>query len=460
MDKKIPQLDAAPLPVPLDWVFPVSNPDPLSGEAKAMTLDQLRTTIVIPAGGGIMVFYVDGNNTADGDGSILNPYRTLDLVYARVIGAGTNLNPDFPNVNIKVAAANYSTALNLWINSVTYTFDSNSQVTYTGSSYLIDLSVQVNIPSVFTIAGNGNFVIPNGGFIKNTGIGISQPFQKYLNVTVNNVNGYAPLGTTGNVTMNAPLIWIGKTSTGGGYAAPTLNLTINGTVNSLFQTVVFVDGSVPFSVTGTNPASLLNYARRADVNEAPNNGDPAGAVIRCINLDTSSRNYIGNLKMQNINVATDKANYVFYFEGVLGGTSYIRNVNVLPDNGEAFAGRVIEFGDFELVPYQSSPLGNFIIENLKIATELSFINNDVIKWTGTTAGKNKLDLLRCYLPNALYVNSNVNLNGNIGCAENIIRNKFHISNVPTFADNAAAITGGLTVGMVYRTSTGQQQIVF
>jgi len=60
-------------------------------------------------------FYVDSLNTVPGNGSVVNPFWTLELAYAKVIGTGTVNSPQFPNVTIHVlSGVGYSTAQNIY----------------------------------------------------------------------------------------------------------------------------------------------------------------------------------------------------------------------------------------------------------------------------------------------------------------------------------------------------------
>jgi len=111
------------------------------------------------------VFYVDTNNPNDGDGSVVNPFRTLDLAYNAVIGNGTPNNPDFDDITIDVASGVYSTALNLAINSVTWFFSEGARVTYTDDGYLFSNTGLTSNNSFLNVFGKGEFTTGSGGFI-------------------------------------------------------------------------------------------------------------------------------------------------------------------------------------------------------------------------------------------------------------------------------------------------------
>ena len=139
---------------------------------------------------GLKVFYVDGNNTNEGDGSILNPFQTIDQAYDVVKGAGNLFNPDFPDVTISIAGADYSTGKNLWLDSVTYDFSSGAQLTYTGTSYLFSTSgVTLPLDRIYQcfVIGNGRFTVNDGGiaYMKGTTTGsdndgIALDFEGYV----------------------------------------------------------------------------------------------------------------------------------------------------------------------------------------------------------------------------------------------------------------------------------------
>ena len=77
--------------------------------------------------------------------------------------------------------------------------------------------------------------------------------------------------------------------------------------------------------------------------------------------------------------------------------------------------------------------GNIMLANGSIEAE---------KWGGATT---------------MYVQ---NGNGKVGIGTRTPTSKLQVVGLPTFADNASAVSGGLTVGAFYRTSTGVLMVVF
>jgi hypothetical protein len=124
---------------------------------------------VIPAA--TKTFYVDSNNPATGDGSVTNPFKTLDDCVNHIIGTGDRENPELvilgQTARIEVALGVYSTGSNLVINRVSINYADGADVTYTGSDYLYEYTDAVlgapNAYQGFYVTGAAIYKLTNGG---------------------------------------------------------------------------------------------------------------------------------------------------------------------------------------------------------------------------------------------------------------------------------------------------------
>ena len=117
------------------------------------------------------LFYVDSNNIVNGDGSVGNPFKTIDLCYTAIIGSGTIDSPDFPSATIYVMGGQYSTGANIYIPTTNWTFFNGAVVTFTGTGFFIDSSVTtIEDAAPFSIFGYLNWQCTTvGGFLHNFG---------------------------------------------------------------------------------------------------------------------------------------------------------------------------------------------------------------------------------------------------------------------------------------------------
>ena len=160
----------------------------LSGQIKANALSGKtnQTKIVYLTNDGIFlsgttaselkVYYVDANNNDNGEGTVTNPYKTIDLAVAAVVGSGSNASPENEGMTIFVQGGTYSTACNLAINCTSWSFEGGSCVTYTGTDYLFQgtgLSTASGTNFV-KVSGKGEFYTATGGIISAIGTDTTQ----------------------------------------------------------------------------------------------------------------------------------------------------------------------------------------------------------------------------------------------------------------------------------------------
>ena len=379
-DKRIDQLTAAPSTIPNSWVFAVANDS--TGEAFKTTYAALAAQL-IPVNNSIKVFYVDGNNTVNGDGSVTNPFKTIALAYAKVLGTGTPDNPQIQNVAISVSAYNYTTSQNIYLLNCTWYFQPGTQVTFTGTGYFVDTTSYANCNGYFKISGGLFLIVTQGGFIKNHGVGLSQVYQKNIEIEMNGVRGQTAVGSGGNPTITTPLIWLNKTTTGGGYSIPYISLKFDGAITSAYQTTIYIQNSARIRIYG---GGVLNYG--SDYSTGTNTtGHIQGCAIRYENNETGTRRYNGGITMDNIDISSGySVNKIIHIEGAISN-GYMRNCNVLAAYGGASAVRFMELGEIEAVGYGASPGSQFIVYNVRLDAGLTDTKTDVRRWVCSTSAK-------------------------------------------------------------------------
>lgn len=144
---------------------------------------QIEISYIQPTG--LKTYYVDGNNTMLGDGSILNPFKTIDMVVDFIRNT-----PISNRVAIKVSAysgINYIVNRNLWLN-VDWIFEAGAIITngVFGNTHLFDQISAINYDSVDLIQtapniyGEGSFILTGKGFFisKDTSL-ITQTSKSY-----------------------------------------------------------------------------------------------------------------------------------------------------------------------------------------------------------------------------------------------------------------------------------------
>ena len=146
------------------------------------------------------LFYVDSNNTISGDGSVGNPFKTIELAYTAVIGSGTINSPENANATVYVMGGEYTTTQNIYIPTTNWTFFNGVNITFTGSgTYFIDSAAANDGAADFKVFGWINFQTTTGGFLRNSG--------SYVNLSQNKgiyVEAFKIVGST--TTGSQPLI--------------------------------------------------------------------------------------------------------------------------------------------------------------------------------------------------------------------------------------------------------------
>lgn len=398
--------------------------------------------------------YVDGNNPNSGDGSILNPFQTIPQAISYVIGSGSISSPQRNNITIIVAAATYTTSANLYVNGLTWDFAEGATIVYTGAGHLIDNGGYTH-DKIFKITGSLTMTTTTGGFIRNYGDGVSSPFNRIMDIEVYDARGLK-LDTHPAVL---PFVDMYKQTPSGGYQGPSLVLRVKSFFSSLQNYTFSVAGACRLQVIGYGDRPTVGYGGIDPVNV----GLALGKVLYYNNNEISTptdRRYLGNFTFKNLSLAGENCNSLITFMGFYGMTGGIQDCIFNASRGGGTVGRLIDFGDWLAVPYLGGGVvGKFIISNNTIG-DLTITNDDIIRWTGSTGGRNKLDIQYNTFSSSQYINSNVDYVGNLGPKINTFGGSINMIGIPEYANNAAAVSGGLKVGNLFRTTgTGDIQVV-
>lgn len=222
--------------------------------------------------------YVNSANTNDGDGSVTNPFQTLDACISYIIDNG------FANLNLTISVTgSFNTSINLHTGN-SFFFEPGSSVTYNGTSNLFDDSSYVGN---LTISGYGNFTVTNS----------SARFMSFNNMTLVDIDfetitcagdGFV-FGDNngGNVTIRGKTI----TTQGGSIACNSTSYTQGG--------VGIFTGNVS-SYSATKPCLYYAYPRHHGVTGSTLYNDQFNKTVQ-IKLNSSEFNAIGftNCTIQN-----------------------------------------------------------------------------------------------------------------------------------------------------------------
>lgn len=140
-------------------VIQPSNPGQLSGSITAGAVvdgDNVRIDLdfssltATPQTFGIPEYYVNSNNPNNGDGSVVNPFKTWELCKEAIIRTdlgGTFHNPYNNGVKV-IFQTNITSAEDLTVRNVTYNFQNDSVFTYIGATQgVIDMEKIVSSPT-------------------------------------------------------------------------------------------------------------------------------------------------------------------------------------------------------------------------------------------------------------------------------------------------------------------------
>ncbi len=130
------------------------------------------TLEVIPASG-LQTLYVDGNNSNPGQGSVVDPFQTIQRTLDRLDNSGdftdTVTYPPITAATVTVAGysgVNYNIANNIARSAIDWNFLPGAIVNYTGADFLFDCT---GLTQRFSVFGAGEFTSATGKILHVTG---------------------------------------------------------------------------------------------------------------------------------------------------------------------------------------------------------------------------------------------------------------------------------------------------
>lgn len=449
---KINQLSAATAPLPDDYLFPVA--EPVGGIAYNVSWADMKAQVI--GGAGIKVYYVDGNNTSSGDGSVTNPFQTLDQAYTKALGTGTTANPQFQDVTIEVAAAQYTTAINIWLNNVSWNFAVGTKVQYTGVDYFIDTAYTLStVTGKFFVVGDLQFSTSTGGFVRNIGEASTSFYNKYMVIEFASANGEVALGAGADVT---PFIHLERSAPYTNWSPPTLIMFCKLAVYSRYKTTIYQDSG--FFVFNGTKNSTLSYGMSIS---GATGGDVDGAIFRHVNPDAGTRKYVSTFQITNVEMFGLVCITLFDVDGNLSKGQFENISMVDPGAGLTVADKLLTIRNVTKLGSSGSTNTKFFLKNFHMYAG-SFVDTEIIS-KSPSASFDNFDMEECVIPTPYTISSDINLGaksvGDVPIVNfNIINGYLNLTNVPVYASNAAALLGGLIAGDVYTNGTGSLNIVY
>lgn len=387
--------------------------------------------------GALKTFYVDRNNPVNGDGSVINPFKSLDLVRAKIIGTGSLENPQYNGYGVKVFAGAYTTLSNLAIVNTTWYFDEGAVITGINCpGALFDNSTHYS-GSYVKVVGRGEFIVNGTSLVKAEGANSG---------TVSNIMIFEALKVTNTyVNYGNPELYPIFIATSG---APT--------ADNAFQkvlTVKIIDQVHSYSQT---PAIIDNQARcnfeggRWIVSNGNDALSSNGRIFKIIRSQLC--------EIQNLSAYASSFDYLFEIGHATSGLGAIRQLNinnVLVGTGTASgpqAKRVIlvKAGTTVSMDGEGGLNAPYMRVNVTQGDGQFAESTDMINFEGDGFFTG-LELVRCYfrgrISDKIYIAGFPN-------NPNVFGSLLRLANTPAYTDDAAAGAAGLISGEVYKTFTG------
>lgn len=327
----------------------------------------------------IKTFYVDGNNSETGDGSIINPFQTLEQARDAVIGSGTSSAPENEPITIEVAGTSYSTNQNLAIKNVTWDFADGTVLTYTGSDYLFNTSVFSDTTSSnLIVRGFAEFITATGGILYAEGTSSTLPSARIqinfeaFRIESNYVNNSNPLDKPPVVVTNpAPL------SNNGRYGILLFLTIIQGYLRSSTQTTLFVANQARVYLNGISRPLIVK-------DTSTNNGN----IIDFVGYSLQLRGFTLNGLSVDSYIKVGESGTTTLVNDII-----IEDVDLDTTRTANSPTRFMTIYDVELNERNNSPDFQFVIRTLRSRYDNFKDQTTWIKYDGVNAN---FDLLRIY----------------------------------------------------------------
>jgi len=381
-------------------------------------------TQVSPGLTGMSDYYVDSSNSVLGDGSVVNPFQTIEQAYNKIIGSGTVSSPQRPNKNVFVAkGVGYSVSLNIYIPGCTFTFAPNTVVDFTGAgTYFIDSSVISTAKDTFRCYGYIEFNTSTGGFLKNTG--------NVIIAELHRVFGNTP-------GQSQPLIYSGEAGSIDAYT----NIKLQSYQSLIISGVQHVVGHYGGALTINLNTGFMIYGMNPFTGNSA--GNSSGNIINCNNLNTLSSQHTV-IEIQNGNFWSVAATDMISFSGVL--------VNFVLDNVKS----CITGPGTGTLPTTFLNIGNVTVSTVinyhRMLLKEVYLDGscfstaapaNVISYTGGGQFFDYLQMQDCVLYNPLTISSTIRLgksvysSATVSC-NNIINGIIRMTNLPTSSSGLVA----------------------
>lgn len=269
------------------------------------------------------------------------------------------------------------------------------------------------------------------------------------------------IGTqAGNTATGSSIILRGTTNVAGGYTAGSISLRVPGDNGN----AMVVKGDNGFIGIGT-PTPTNNLDILSTSNPLRLRGLQSGTVSDSV-LTADINGVVRQLSMSSLGQAS--ATLVEPWYDVATGSGANANTQDIYQMGKIGIGTstpgqklTIHNGNLQMQNYRST-IGSFGKIQFFNSAGYSTSERAYIESYRTASDDNGyLDFATAPSTNmAPQVRMTIHKNGNIGIGTTTPNSKLAVVGLPTYADNAAALAGGLAAGDFYRTSTGQVMVTY
>jgi hypothetical protein len=280
------------------------------------------------------------------------------------------------------------------------------------------------------------------------GIGVNGSLMRYQ---TNGVNGHAFFAGVDAITSNELMRITGAGNVGIGTSTPVSQLSVgsaSGTAVAQTNTALISGNNIEtFGIQGSNGGTNLSFYKNGSATRQAAIQSEVSTNGSNLNFYTTTTAGVADQRRMtitangNVGISTATPQGALHVNGANGAASWTYLQGNTGAGGASNPSASVTSG--LITGWNATNVGG--------ETEILFgtgagtaPNLYFGKWDGTT----KTQLMA------------INANGNVGIGTIAPTSKLQVVGLPVFADNAAATTGGLTVGAFYRTATGVLMVRF